>query len=80
MEWIVEGATLIFLGILTCLITAVGTGSEVAKTVYWAVIVMLIALAGISLFTGFKVNFWPFKLCPFIFTASAVLIWLGMSL
>jgi hypothetical protein len=34
-------------------------------------------LAIVSLFTGYKVNFPPFKLCPFIFTASALLIIIG---
>lgn len=80
MEWITEGATLIFLGILTMLITALYPLTDFSKTIYWAIIIMLLALAGISLFTGFKVNFLPYKLCPFIFTASATLIWLGMIL
>ena len=34
----------------------------------------LIARAGISLFTGFEVAFQPFRLCPFIFSASAALV------
>jgi hypothetical protein len=36
-----------------------------------------VALALVSLFTGFKVHFLPFKLCPVIFTVSAALILLG---
>jgi hypothetical protein len=45
--------------------------------VYLVAVIGLIALSVISLFTGFKVNFIPFKLCPVIFTASAVLILIG---
>ena len=37
----------------------------------------LIVLALVSLFTGFRVRFFPFKLCPFIFTLSAALIGWG---
>jgi hypothetical protein len=31
----------------------------------------------VSLFTGFKIKFLPFRLCPFIFTVSAILIIVG---
>ena len=37
----------------------------------------LLAYAVVSLFTGFRVGFLPFKLCPFIFTLSSVLILIG---
>jgi hypothetical protein len=37
----------------------------------------LLALALVSLFTGFRVAFLPFRLCPFVFTLSAVLIGVG---
>jgi hypothetical protein len=39
---------------------------------------MLVVMAIISLFTGFKINFLPYRLCPIIFTGSAILIFLGM--
>ena len=80
MEWINEGATLIFIGALTAAVTLVDPASLVARTAYWLAIVMLIALSIISLFTGFKVNFLPYRLCPIIFTGSAVLILAGMYL
>jgi hypothetical protein len=41
---------------------------------------MLNILSVISLFTGFKVNFLPYRLCPLIFTGSAILILLGAYL
>lgn len=39
--------------------------------------VALVVLAIVSLFSGFKVNFLPYKLCPAIFGALAVLIIAG---
>ena len=80
MEWINEGATLIFIGALTAAVTLVNPASLVARTVYWLAIVMLNALSIISLFTGFRVNFLPYRLCPIIFTGSSLLILAGMSL
>jgi len=80
MEWINEGATLIFIGVLVAAVTAVDPASLVARTVYWLAIVMLVVLSIISLFTGFKINFLPYRLCPIIFTGSAILIFLGISL
>ncbi len=78
MEWINEGATLIFIGALIAAVTLVDPASGAARTVYWLAIVMLNALSIISLFTGFKVNFLPFRLCPIIFTGSSILILVGM--
>jgi hypothetical protein len=79
MEWINEGATLIFIGVLTAAVTLVDPASLVARTVYWLAIIMLNALSIISLFTGFKVNFLPYRLCPIIFTGSSILILAGMA-
>ncbi len=80
MEWINEGATLIFIGVLTAAVTLVDPTSPVARTVYWLAIIMLNALSIISLFTGFKVNFLPYRLCPPVFSGSSLLILLGMNL
>jgi hypothetical protein len=80
MEWINEGATLIFIGVLTAAVTLVDPASLVARTVYWLAVVMLNALSIISLLTGFRVNFLPYRLCPIIFTGSSILILLGTYL
>jgi hypothetical protein len=80
MEWINEGATLIFIGVLVAAVTMVDPASLVARTVYWLAIIMLNALSVISLFTGFKVNFLPYRLCPIIFSGSSILIFFGMML
>lgn len=78
MEWVNEGAALVFIGALIITVTVVDASSGVSQAVYISAIVMLLVLAVISLFTGFKVNFLPYKLCPLIFTGSALLVFLGM--
>jgi hypothetical protein len=80
MEWIVEGAALVSMGALVAAVTAVGPGSEaglppVATAAYGVAIATLVVLAVVSLFTGFRVKFLPFRLCPVIFTVSALGAW-----
>jgi hypothetical protein len=77
MEWIVEGVSLIFIGVLLAVVTFIDPQAAVSIAVYIVSTVGLLALALVSLFTGFKVKFLPFKLCPFILTASAVLVITG---
>ena len=77
MEWIIEGVTLIFIGVLTGIITFADYTNEISGIVFLSVVIMLVVLSIISLFTGLKVNFLPFKLCPIIFSGSAVLIFIG---
>lgn len=79
MEWIIEGAALMFTGIVVAAVTVIDPLHTVSKAVYSISAVFLIILAVISLFTGFRVNFIPFKLCPVIFTISAALITLGWT-
>ncbi len=80
MEWIIEGVFLIFIGALVAVVTLIDPLGVVSKAVLSLIAIGLLVLAIISLFTGFKVNFLPFKLCPFIFTTSAILIFLGETL
>jgi hypothetical protein len=77
MEWIVEGVALVSLASLVASVTAVDLTARVASTAYAVAIVTLLVLALVSLTTGFRVAFLPFRLCPFIFTLSAVLIAVG---
>jgi len=81
MEWINEGLSLIFVGVLILLITILG-GHEnsISKIVYLASAVFLFSMAILSLFTGFKVNFLPYKLCPVIFSFSGILLIIGSYL
>jgi len=80
MEWIVEGLCLIFLGILTVVVTRVDSKSRLSRIVYQLIVSMLFAMTLVSLFTGYRVDYLPFKLCPLIFSASAILIILGIRL
>ena len=77
MEWIIEGVALIFIGVLVGAVTIVDPIHNVSKVVYGIAVGGLLILALVSLFTGFRVNFLPYRLCPFIFTASAVFIFIG---
>jgi hypothetical protein len=74
MEWIVEGVALISISAFVVAATAIRPDATVSSAVYAVAIGTLVVLATVSLFTGFKVVFLPFRLCPFIFGVSAVLI------
>lgn len=80
MEWIIEGIALMFIGILVAAVTAVESRNAVSTAVYLISSTCLFIFAIISLFTGFKIRFLPFKLCPMVFSSSAVLITLGWIL
>jgi len=77
MEWIVDGVSLIFVGILVGAVTLIDRTAPIAGLVYFLSAGILVVLAVVSLFTGFKVSFLPFKLCPAIFGLSAVLFIVG---
>jgi len=80
MEWIVEGVALIFIGTLVAGVTLIDSQSIVSRFVDYLSIVTLLLLALISLFTGFRINFLPFRICPVIFTVSSLLILMGTML
>ena len=77
MEWIIEGVALIFVGIIVAVVTYIDYTHTISRAVYWVCFLMLNTLSVISLFTGFKINFLPYKLCPIIFTSSSSLIMIG---
>ena len=79
MEWIVEGVSLIFVGVLVGAVTLVDRTASISTLVYFLSAGALVALAVVSLFTGFKVNFLPFKLCAAIFGLSAALFIAGAT-
>ena len=81
MEWITEGFSLIFAGTLVLLATIIGDNENItSRIVYITSSVFLFSMAILSFFTGFKVNFLPFKLCPIIFSISGILILIGSLL
>jgi hypothetical protein len=77
MEWIVEGVALLALGALVAAVTAAGSSGAAASAAYAVAVATLVVLAVVSLFTGFRIAYLPFRLCPPIFIASAVLVALG---
>jgi hypothetical protein len=77
MEWIVEGIALIFIGSTIAIMTLIDYTSLTSRVMYFGSAGVLVVLALVSLFTGFKISFLPFKLCPVIFFTSAALILLG---
>ena len=77
MEWVTEGVALMFVGTIVATVTAVEPRAIVSSYVYLVSSGCLVVLAIVSLFTGFKIAFLPFKLCPLIFLSSAILILLG---
>lgn len=80
MEWIVEGVALIFIGFLIATVTFIDFTHFISEAVLWICIIQLNVLSVVSLFTGFKIKFLPFKLCPLIFTGSSVIIILGYNI
>jgi len=78
MEWINEGATLVFIGSLVAAVTWIDPAAAVSRAVYWLCIVMLNTLSVISLFTGFRVRFIAYRLCPVVFTGASLLLLAGL--
>ena len=78
MEWIAEGLTLCFLGVLVALVTA--TGVDGGWPILWAVAAMLVAMAALSAFTGARTAVLPMKLCPVVKTVAAGLIVAGTTM
>jgi len=74
MEWITEGIALISTAAFVAVATAFKPEAPVSDAVYMVAIGTLVVLAVVSLFTGFRIKFLPFRLCPFLFSVSAVLI------
>lgn len=81
MEWIAEGLTLCFIGVLVALVMIFGgLENEVSHIVIRASSVMLVIMAILSSATGAKTSIIPMKLCPFIKSSVALLFVLGTVL
>jgi hypothetical protein len=78
MEWIAEGLTLVFIGLLTLTVTAAaGRGNPGAVVVYRGCAVMLVVMAGLTLATGARTKVIAIKICPFVKAAVAFLFVVG---
>jgi hypothetical protein len=81
MEWIAEGLTLCFIGILVAIVTILGgLENEVTQIVIRASAVMLIVLAFVSSATGARTSITPMRLCPRVKGGVALLFVLGAVL
>ena len=81
MEWVAEGLTLCFIGLLVLFITLLSqSGSQVSDVVYWASGAMLLAMAGWTLATGARTSIIPIKICPAVKTIVAILFLVGSFL
>lgn len=73
MEWLNESLLLVFIASLLVVVGVFGldaTGSWVLVSCA----VALNAMSLLSLFTGFRINFLPYRLCPLIFTGTSLLV------
>jgi hypothetical protein len=81
MESIAEGLTLIFLGVLPILVTALGESQSLTtRIVYLANGVMLLAMAILTLATGARTPIIWYRICPAVKTVAAVLFIFGSTL
>lgn len=77
MEWVVEGFTLCFLGILVLLITLLRETPTIESTVvYRAAAAMLLIMAVWTVVTGARTSIMLMKLCPAVKIIVAILFFL----
>lgn len=79
MEWIVEGVALISIASFVLAATIIQPEARVSSAVYAVAAGTLLVLALVSLFTGFRVAFLPYRLRPLVLGSSAAL-WPSVSL
>jgi hypothetical protein len=81
MEWLAEGFTLIFIGLLALLVTALYDYSNaVSILVYRISAGMLVFMAALTGLTGARTKIIPIKICPLVKLAVAVLFVSGSIL
>jgi hypothetical protein len=75
MDWVAEGLTLIFIGLLIFFVTSIaGPLNLGARIVYRLCFGMLVVMAVVSLFTGARTSIVPMKICPFVKLFVAALL------
>lgn len=81
MEWLAEGLTLIFIGVLVVLITFYYDPTNVISQLAYRVCAgMLVLMALLTLLTGFRTKIIPMKLCPAVKILAATFLILGSAL
>jgi hypothetical protein len=75
MEWVLEGVTLCFLGLLALMLSIrLGPQNAAARFVLQAEAAMLVVMAIISSLTGARTAVIPMKICPVVKLTAAVFI------
>jgi len=81
MEWIAEGLTSCFIGVIVIIITYFeGSQNSVSILVYRLFGLMLLIMAGLTAMTGARTSHTLMKGCPFVKTTVAILFFLGSIL
>ena len=81
MEWIAEGLTLCFIGLLVLFVTIFKESqNQVSNIVYWASAAMLLVMAVLTSLTGARTSIVPIKICPAVKIAVAIFFVLGSLL
>ena len=81
MEWLAEGVAMCYMGILTILVTAIAGRTDAASTVvYLSTAITLIVMAILGWLTYARTPIIPMKLCPWIQSLSAMLLFAGVCL
>ena len=81
MEWIAEGLTLCFIGLLVLFVTiSKEPQNQASNIVYWASAAMLVVLAVLTSLTGARTSIVPIKICPAVKIVVAILFVLGSIL
>jgi hypothetical protein len=74
MEWVTEGLTLCFIGVLVLLTNLLGgTANDVSRIVFRITAGMLIVMAVWTALTGARTSVIPIKICPFVKTCVAIM-------
>ena len=78
MEWLAEGLTLCFLGVLVVVsVFTFGADHAAAHLVARVCAIMLFLLAGVSIFTGARTAVLPMMLCPYIKSVVGIIYIVG---
>jgi hypothetical protein len=81
MAWVAEGMAMCFIGALMLIVTlCCGAPTPASVVVQRASAAMLLLMAVWTAFTGSRTSILPMKICPFVKTACAVLIFSGSLL
>ena len=81
MEWVAEGLTLCFIGLLVLFVTLWGgSQNEASAIVYRTCAAMLVVMAILTASTGARTSILPIKICPAVKIAVAILFILGTVL